>query len=101
MSQAILSQALPAAGAKKQFEDLVRLVERLGEIHLQGRVATNQIDAEERPVGDQIQQEQITERHTEDTGKVSAGQVVCTVLYMTRIQTRMDLRIGNRQPRRG
>jgi len=35
VSQAILSRALPTAGAKKQFEDLVRLVERLGEVHLE------------------------------------------------------------------
>ena len=34
---AILSQALPAAGAKKQFDDLVRLVERLGQINIESR----------------------------------------------------------------
>jgi hypothetical protein len=37
VSQAILSQALPAQTAKKQFEDLVRLVERLGQLNLETR----------------------------------------------------------------
>ncbi len=35
VSQAILSQALPAASAKKQFEQIVRLVEGLGRIQVE------------------------------------------------------------------
>jgi len=37
ISQAILSQALPAQTAKKQFDELVRLVERLGQLKLETR----------------------------------------------------------------
>ena len=37
VSQAILSQALPAAGAKKQLDDLVALVQRLGEVRFETR----------------------------------------------------------------
>jgi hypothetical protein len=39
VSQTILSQALPAADAKKQFEDLIRLVGRLGQINIETRYA--------------------------------------------------------------
>jgi hypothetical protein len=37
VTQAILGQALPAADAKKQYENLVRLVERLGQVNLETR----------------------------------------------------------------
>jgi len=37
VAQAILNQALPAAEAKKQFEELVRLVERLGQVQFETR----------------------------------------------------------------
>ncbi len=35
VTQAILSQALPAAGAKKQYDDLIHLVERLGQVNFE------------------------------------------------------------------
>ena len=37
VSQTILTQAVPAADAKRQFDELVRLVERLGQVNIETR----------------------------------------------------------------
>src|SRR5262249_26116955 len=42
ISQAILSQALPAADAKKQYEQLIRLAERLGQVNIESRYGPNE-----------------------------------------------------------
>ena len=42
VSQAILGQALPAAAAKKQFEEIVRLVERFGQINFETRYSSGE-----------------------------------------------------------
>jgi hypothetical protein len=42
ISRAILNQALPAAQAKKQYEQLMRLTERLGQVNIESRYGPNE-----------------------------------------------------------
>ncbi len=42
VTQAILSQALPAAGAKKLYDDLIHLVERLGQVNFETNYGTHE-----------------------------------------------------------